>query len=218
MLLCGYTPVTWQTFPATPKCLITNFFLISTSPFSSYLSLTKMWYWNQLLKNANSIKALKLVNDFFLSLFLSRNCQLAFQPHQNNQGLSKFSYCTSPVPLLSVTLIPKVTSFINCNPVTSSCKSMALLPCLTTQNSANSLQREHEQCWVFGYHSLLPGLGQPINIYSHTGSCKDNADGQTPSTKISTSINQTFLNLLSCSFCCDLGDFSLKKGNSTLSI
>lgn len=47
-----------------------------------------MWYWNQLLKNANSIKALKLVNDFFLSLFLSRNCQLAFQPHQNNQGLS----------------------------------------------------------------------------------------------------------------------------------
>lgn len=85
MLLCGYTPVTWQTFPATPKCLTTNFLLISTSPFSSYLYSYKNVILEPAAKNAHSIKVLKLITNFFLSLFLLRNWQLGFQPQQKEK-------------------------------------------------------------------------------------------------------------------------------------
>lgn len=123
--------------------------------------LTKTWYWNQLLRNANSIKVLKLVTSFFLSLVILRNCQLAFQPpHQNNQGLSEFYFSLYLSSASSLCYINSKT-LTNCSPVTSPCKSVALLPCLTTQNSASSLHKEREQCWVLGNCSLLSGLRQP---------------------------------------------------------
>lgn len=68
MLLCGYTPVTWQTFPATPKCLTTNFLLISTSPFPSYLSS----YKNVILEPA------------------AKKCPFHQSPETHNQFFSEF--------------------------------------------------------------------------------------------------------------------------------
>lgn len=161
MLLCGYIPVTWQTFPATPKCLTTNFLLISTSPFSSYLSSYKNMILEPAAKKCQFHQSPETGNQFFLSLVILRNCQLAFQPpHQNNQGLSEFYFSLYLSSASSLCYINSKT-LTNCSPVTSPCKSVALLPCLTTQNSASSLHKEREQCWVLGNCSLLPGLRQP---------------------------------------------------------
>lgn len=176
--------------------------------------LTKMWYWNQLLKNAHSIKVLKLITNFFLSLFPFKKLAVGFSATTERKTRDSPSSASFTVPLQCLFCLwhQFQNSLTNCNPVTSPCKSLALLPCLTTQNSANPLHRGMSRAESLGIAPCSRVWHGPVNIYSHTGSCKDNTDGQAPSPKINISINQIFLTLVSWLFCCDFGIFPFQGG------
>lgn len=151
MLLCGYTPVTRQTFPATPECLTTNFSLISTSPFSSYLPSYKNVILKPDSKKHQFHQSLETGNQFFSEFIPFKKLAGGFSATSEKPGTlwvlflylsSLFCHINSKTLLQTAIQCPHhVNPWLYCH--------------------AWPHRIQQIQCWVFGNSSFLPGLGQP---------------------------------------------------------